>query len=87
MKVYTFSQARQNLADVLNRSKVEGVLIQRRGGDTFMVVPKPSEGSPFDVPGVDTKATTSDILNAIRESRTRSSSQRHSGFSPLRANA
>jgi prevent-host-death family protein len=80
MKVYTYSQARQNLADVLNQSKEDGVLIRRRGGDTFMVIPKPRTGSPFDIPGVTTKATTSDIVNAVRESRSKSSQQRHSGY-------
>jgi hypothetical protein len=80
MKVYTFSQARQNLADVLNQSKGEGVLIRRRGGETFMVVPKPREDSPLDVPGVKTRATTNDILNAVRESRSKSSRQRHSAY-------
>jgi prevent-host-death family protein len=66
MKVYTYSQARQNLADVLNQSKAEAVLIRRRGGDSFAIVPKPREGSPFDVPGVTTVATTADILNVVR---------------------
>ncbi len=69
MKVYTYSQARQNLADVLNQSKAETVLIRRRGGDSFAIVPKPREGSPFDVPGVKTSATTDDILNVVRECR------------------
>jgi len=77
MKVYTYSQARQNLAAVLNQSKDEEVLIRRRGGDSFAVVPKPREGSPFDVPGVNAKASTSDILTAVRESRSKSSQQRH----------
>lgn len=77
MKVYTYSQARQNLADVLNQSKDEEVLIRRRGGDSFAVVPKPREGSPFDVPGVRTRATTSDLLAAVKESRSKTSRQRH----------
>ena len=33
MKVYTYSQARQNLSEVLNRSKSEEVLIGRWGSD------------------------------------------------------
>ena len=78
MKVYTYSQARQNLADVLNQSKDEEVLIRRRGGDSFAVVPKPREGSPFNVPGVKTGATTSDLLAAVRESRSKTPQQRHS---------
>jgi hypothetical protein len=77
MKVYTFSQARQNLSDVLNESKNEEVLIRRRGGETFMVVPSPTRGSAFDVPGVTTQASTNDILNAIRESRSKPTRQRH----------
>ncbi len=73
MKVYTYSQARQNLAAVLNQSKDEDVLIRRRSGDSFVVFPKPRQGSPFDVPGVKTKATTSDVLSAVRESRSMTS--------------
>ncbi len=73
MKVYTYSQARQNLAAVLNQSKDEDVIIRRRGGDSFVVVPKPRQGSPFDVPGVKTNATTTDVLSAVRESRSRTS--------------
>lgn len=73
MKVYTYSQARQNLTAVLNQSKNEEVLIRRRGGDTFVVLPKPRQGSPFDIPGVKTKATTADVLSAIKESRSRTS--------------
>lgn len=76
MKVYTYSQARQNLAAVLNQSKGETVLIRRRGGDSFAVTPQPREGSPFDVPGVKTTVTTADILAAVRESRSESSQQR-----------
>jgi len=77
MKVYTYSQARQNLAEVLNQSKDEEVLIRRRGGDAFVVVPKPREGSPFDVPGIQTKASTANVLAAVRESRSQTSQQRH----------
>lgn len=71
MKVYTYSEARKNLSAVLNQAKDEEVLIQRRGGDTFIILPKKRAGSPFDVPGVQTGATTSDILAAVRESRSR----------------
>lgn len=69
MKVYTYSQARQNLAGILNQAKREKVLIRRRGGDAFAVVPQVREGSPFDVPGIKTRVGTADILSAVRESR------------------
>jgi prevent-host-death family protein len=72
MKVYSFSQARQNLSEVLNRAKEEEVQIRRRGGEVFRIVPKRSGGSPFDIPGVKTKVKMSDILDAIRDVRSRS---------------
>jgi hypothetical protein len=67
MKIYTFSQARQNLLEVLNRSKSETVLIRRRTGEVFAVTSRAPVGSPFDVPGVNTKVRTADILAAVRE--------------------
>ena len=69
MKVYTYSEARQRLSDVLNIAKTEEVVIKRRGGETFSVIFRKSKKSPFDVPGIQTKATTKDILKAVRESR------------------
>ena len=71
MKVYTYSEARQRLADVLNIARTEEVVIKRRGGETFSIIFRKSKKSPFDVPGIQTKATTKDILAAIRESRER----------------
>jgi prevent-host-death family protein len=71
MKVYTYSEARQRLADVLNIAKTEEVVIKRRGGETFSIIFKKSKKSPFDVPGIKTKATTKDILAAVQESRER----------------
>jgi prevent-host-death family protein len=71
MKVYTYSEARQRLADVLNNARNEEVIIKRRGSEIFSVVFKKSKKSPFDVPGIDTKASTKDILSAVRESRKR----------------
>ncbi|MBI5895937.1 MAG: type II toxin-antitoxin system prevent-host-death family antitoxin [Desulfobacterales bacterium] len=71
MKVYTYSEARQRFADLLNIARTEEVIIKRRGGETFSVTLKKSSKSPFDVSGIKTKATTKDILEAIRESRER----------------
>jgi prevent-host-death family protein len=69
MKVYTFSEARQRLAEILNIAREEEVIIKRRGGETFKIIFKRAQKSPFDVPGIETKATTNDILQAIRDSR------------------
>jgi len=75
MKVYTYSEARQRLADVLNIARSEEVVIKRRGGETFSIIFKKSKKSPFDVPGIQTKATTKDILAAVRASRERFADQ------------
>jgi len=71
MKVYTYSEARQRLSEVLDIAREEEVIIKRRGGETFSVSFKASPESPFDIPGIKTKATTADILDAISESRSR----------------
>lgn len=71
MKVYTYSEARQRLADVLNIARTEEVVIKRRGGETFSIIFRKSTKSPFDVRGIKTKATMKDILEAVRESRER----------------
>jgi prevent-host-death family protein len=72
MKVYTYSEARQRLSEVLNIARTEEVVIKRRGGESFSITLKKNQESPFDVPGINTQATTKDILGAIKESRSRS---------------
>lgn len=69
MKIYTYSQARQQLSEVLNTAENEEVVIRRKDGRSFSVIQKTMKSSPFDIPGIKTKATTRDILNAISESR------------------
>ena len=71
MKAFTYSEARQNLARLLILAqKKEEVEIRRRDGSVFSLkVKKSVTKSPFDVPGVKTRATTADILDAVGESR------------------
>ncbi|MBI1318491.1 MAG: type II toxin-antitoxin system prevent-host-death family antitoxin [Candidatus Hydrogenedens sp.] len=69
MKMYTYSEARQRLAEVLNEARTEDVIISRRGGDRFVLSYQKTEGSPLDVPVVRTRATTADVVRAVRESR------------------
>lgn len=72
MKTYTYSQARERLADILEESKKEEIIIRRRKGDIFSIVPKaPVRRSPFDVPGLNKKISRKEILEAIHESRER----------------
>lgn len=70
MKIFTYSEARQNLARLLTLAQKEEVEIRTKDGSVFSLKAKESAAkSPFDVPGVNTRATTGDILDAIRASR------------------
>jgi len=72
MKTYTYSQARNRLANILEESKKEEIIIRRRKGDMFSILPKtPSRRSPFDVPSLGKKISRKEILEAIHESRER----------------
>jgi len=72
MKIYTYSKAREKLADILEESKSEEVVIRRRKGDLYSIVPKSSpRRSPFDVAGLQKDLSRKEILEAIRESRER----------------
>lgn len=70
MKVFTYSETRQNLAKILVMAQSEEIEIRRRDGAIFSLKSKKKKtDSPFDVPGIKTKASTKDILDAIRDSR------------------
>ncbi len=71
MKVYSFSEARQQLAALLNQARREGqVRIRRRDGQEFVVQPAPaSTGLPLDIPGLGLDLTISDVVDLVRESR------------------
>lgn len=71
MKAYTYSDARKQLSKVLDIARTEEVIIKRRGGEVFSVVLKKIRKSPLDINGINTKATTEDILEAIRETRSK----------------
>lgn len=70
MKVYTYSQARQQLAELLRRAGRDGeVEIRRRNGQAFVVRPALRETSPLDVPGVESGFSRKWIVELVRESR------------------
>ena len=73
MKVYTYSEAREKLASILEESKTEEVVIRRRKGDMYAIVPQSPRRrrSPFDVPGLSKGVRKEEIIEAIRESRER----------------
>lgn len=72
MRVYTYSEARQKLASLLDAAQREGaVLIRRRDGRSFLLQPEPSVSSPMDVEAVDLGVATDEVVALVREGRAR----------------
>lgn len=72
MQVYTYSEARQKLAEVLAQAESSGkVVIRRKDGRTFALIPEKSLSSPLDVPSIKADITTKEIVDIIREGRER----------------
>ena len=70
MRVYSVTEARQKLAEVLDAAKTEDVIIRRRGGESFVLSLQRRSGSPFDVPGISGLDISADeIVEVIREGR------------------
>jgi antitoxin Phd len=73
MQVYTYSEARQKLAFVLEQAESTGkVLIRRKDGRTFVLTPQKDRGaSPLNVPSINVDITTEEIVDMIRQGRER----------------
>jgi len=72
MQVYTYSEARQKLASVLDKAEATGsVMIQRRDGRSFTLVPQKTPGSPLDVPSVGARISTGELVDLVRKERGR----------------
>ena len=72
MEVYTYSEARQKLARVLDEAESTGkVLIRRRDGRTYALMPERADASPLDVPSVKAKLSTQEIVTLVRRERGR----------------
>jgi hypothetical protein len=70
MNVYTYTEARQNLATLLDKALREGeVLIRRKDGQVFVLKPQSRPGSALDVEGVDLNLSASEVVGFIHEGR------------------
>jgi len=68
--VYTYTDARQNLAVILDKAEAEGeVRVKRRDGRVFVIRPERNTASPLDIEGVDLDVTTDEIVQFIAEGR------------------
>ena len=72
MQVYSYSEARQKFATVLKQAESTGkVIIRRKDGRTFALVPEKSVFSPLDVPQIKGNVTTEEIVDIVRAGRER----------------
>jgi hypothetical protein len=72
MKVYTYSQARQKLATLLDEARREGqVQIKRRDGQEFIIKPVKEKKLPLDLPGVSAGIKLDELNEVVREGRER----------------
>lgn len=70
MKVYTYSEARQNFASVLEQARKGGaVRIRRRDRESFVLTPEVPTGSPLDVQGIEVDLSADEIVAFVREGR------------------
>mgnify|MGYP000405260760 FL=1 len=72
MSVYTYSEARQKLASILDQAESTGrVIIRRRDGRLFALVPQANVASPLDIPSIKARITTSELVTLVRRERGR----------------
>ena len=72
MRVYTYSEARQNFASLLGIARRDGAVgIRRKDGRSFVLRPETSAVSPLDVEGVDLGVNSAEIVEMIRQGRER----------------
>ncbi len=70
MNTYTFTEARQRLASLLEQAARDGeVRIKRRDGQVFVIKPQKRKGSPLAVKGIKLNLTRGEILQSIEEGR------------------
>jgi len=73
VRTYTYSEARQRLATLLDQARREGrVQIRRQDGSTFVLQPVVAGQSPLDIPGVRTRLRAGELVALVREERQRS---------------
>ena len=72
MEVYTYSEARQKLSSVLDKAESTGkVIIRRKDGRTFALIPEQTRRSPLDVPSIRASVSTEELVEIVRKERGR----------------
>jgi hypothetical protein len=77
MRVYTYSEARQKLSSILDKAESMGkVIIRRKDGRTFALIPEQTRSSPLDVPSIKTTVSTEELVEILRKERGRTRGRR-----------
>ncbi|MCK5355554.1 MAG: type II toxin-antitoxin system Phd/YefM family antitoxin [Methyloprofundus sp.] len=72
MKEYSFTEARQHFASLLDEAKREGVVcVKKRDGESFYIKPAIQRKSPLDIKGVNLSVSASEIVDIVKEGRER----------------
>jgi PHD/YefM family antitoxin component YafN of YafNO toxin-antitoxin module len=71
MRVFTYSEARKRLAEVLDLAETTEVVIRRRSGEAFSLKKLEQTASPFSIDGLRLDISTAELVAAVRESRER----------------
>jgi antitoxin (DNA-binding transcriptional repressor) of toxin-antitoxin stability system len=71
MAVYTYSYARYNFSSLMDMALKEDVIIARRTGPQFRIVPVKQDEKKLslDIEGIHTAITMEDILDTLNEVR------------------
>lgn len=72
MDVYTYSEARQHLSSLLDEAETTGkVIISRKDGRRYAVIPELPPVSPLDIPTVKTNLSVKEVVKLVRRQRMR----------------
>ncbi len=71
MRVFNYSEARQNFAAVLNLACTEDVIIAKKDGQRFKLIPIVcnENKSPFNIKSINCEISTQNIIDVIRDGR------------------
>jgi len=77
MQIYTYSEARQKFSSVLEKAASIGkVIIRRKDGKTFALIPEQMPSSPLDVPSIQAAISTKELVSIVRKERSRIKSRK-----------
>jgi len=73
MRTFKYLEAQQNFSAVLNTALTQDVVIRKRNGQKFRIIPVKENinQSPFEVSGINTNMSTEEIVEILKHSRTR----------------